>query len=337
LEEERKNLSKELINNAKVVFTTSAQVYSNSEFQEYSCFDVIIVDEASMMSVPTLAVIGARASSQIIVVGDFCQLAPIACSESSNYYDYLHKSLFEHHKMNKIEISDALSMLKYQRRMHPLISHVISSHFYSKKLQDSKDLEESKVNLPTKNLNERNLFWDISNSIHRRNIEYETKFTKNKSRYNVGSAYLITELVEKLKDMNIDKSIAVISTYKEQVYQLKKCFDKYSAADVHVGTVHTFQGSEANIIIWDLVDTSETNFGIPYSENSGDRLTNVAISRAKDLIIIVGDRSLIHNTNTQTNVNKLTKILREIYDATNEIDSWVNSDDIMFEESLFFD
>jgi superfamily I DNA and/or RNA helicase len=64
---------------------------------------------------------------------------------------------------------------------------------------------------------------------------------------------------------------------------------------VKIGTVHTFQGSECDVIIFDMVDCSrfekgqKTYFGRIYAGEQGEQLLNVAISRAKHKLIVVCD------------------------------------------------
>jgi superfamily I DNA and/or RNA helicase len=65
---------------------------------------------------------------------------------------------------------------------------------------------------------------------------------------------------------------------------------------VTVGTIHTFQGSERDIIIWDIVDTPQNDMGLLYKGETGERLVNVAISRAKSRLVIVGYPRTFHES-----------------------------------------
>jgi len=76
-----------------------------------------------------------------------------------------------------------------------------------------------------------------------------------------------------------------------------------------LGTVHAFQGSEADVIIWDLVDTRNHKIGRLYQQDTGDRLTNVAISRAKGKLVIVGDPDAFFLAPGKESVGKLRNIL----------------------------
>jgi superfamily I DNA and/or RNA helicase len=98
-------------------------------------------------------------------------------------------------------------------------------------------------------------------------------------------------------------SIGVITPYVGQVSMLKARFiEKEYSLDfqdrVEIGTVHTFQGSECDVIIFDIVDCSRFEKGKPYfgriySGEQGEQLLNVAISRARHKLIVVCDPEFI--------------------------------------------
>jgi superfamily I DNA and/or RNA helicase len=78
---------------------------------------------------------------------------------------------------------------------------------------------------------------------------------------------------------------------------------------IRIGTVHAFQGSEADVIILDLVESRNHKIGNLYHGETGDRLINVAISRAKDKLIVVGDRQAFYDAPGHEMVNQLKKLL----------------------------
>ena len=94
-------------------------------------------------------------------------------------------------------------------------------------------------------------------------------------------------------------SIGVITPYRGQVSLLKALFiqKEYDLAfqnRVKIGTVHTFQGSECDVIIFDMVDCSKFEKGNAYpgklyEGEQGEQLLNVAISRARHKLIVICD------------------------------------------------
>ena len=127
------------------------------------------------------------------------------------------------------------------------------------------------------------------------------------------------------KDKNADFTIGVITPYKGQVSLLRalkreRGYDDHFGSRVKIGTVHTFQGSECDIIIFDMVDCyvlengHSNRLGKLYHDNGGERLLNVAVSRARHKLIVVCDPDYIKNIpgnkitpNMQSLFNKLSK------------------------------
>jgi superfamily I DNA and/or RNA helicase len=72
-----RNLTKECIEQARVVLTTAVQTCIETTIRE-SLFDIALIDEASMMCVPYVAAIGMLTRERLIILGDFQQLPPIA-------------------------------------------------------------------------------------------------------------------------------------------------------------------------------------------------------------------------------------------------------------------
>lgn len=325
LEEDRMGLSKRMVADAEVVFTTAAQVYINSAFEAFKEYDVVVIDEVSMMAVPTFSVVAARSKSQTVVVGDFRQLAPIAVSHSAISDKYLHNSPFEWLNLPTEQNHSAMEMLQTQRRMAPKISHWVSKQFYKGVLEDDPVvIRDYIVQLPS-DLPSQLVLLDLSNSKHKTD-SYNTKYSVSHSRFNIGSAEYIIQLAVLLKKINPGSTIAVISTYREQAHILHRELEKEmkdSISDIQVGTVHTFQGSEADIVIWDTVDTSEKGLGQPYRGDQGNRLTNVAVSRARKLMIVACDRSILKKVSAQTTTGKFMELLRDVESCEKIIDKWI--------------
>ena len=129
-------------------------------------------------------------------------------------------------------------------------------------------------------------------------------------RRNYCNARVIQETLQKLNslyDGNLDKdepfNIGVIAGYRGQVNLLRnkiKC-EKYSNFNskngdkakslIEINTVDKFQGSERDIIIYDIVRSDKSSSILGFLQDY--RRINVALSRAKRLLIIVGDSEYI--------------------------------------------
>lgn len=63
------------------------------------------------------------------------------------------------------------------------------------------------------------------------------------------------------------------------------------AVTLEIGTIHQFQGSEADIVIFDVVDgRGRKKLGQLLRDDAGVRLVNVAITRARGKLILLADR-----------------------------------------------
>ena len=78
---------------------------------------------------------------------------------------------------------------------------------------------------------------------------------------------------------------------------------------VMIGTVHAFQGAEADIIICDLVDSRQHPIGKLYRGDTANRLVNVAISRAQGKLVLIGDPETFLNGPGYQGVDRFRNIL----------------------------
>ncbi|VEV56251.1 DNA replication ATP-dependent helicase/nuclease DNA2, putative [Plasmodium vinckei vinckei] len=138
----------------------------------------------------------------------------------------------------------------------------------------------------------------------------------NKSRGNIGEAYFIYKLIEYMikKDKICPNDICVITPYSKQMNILRNIFydnifnNKNYINDykkIEISTVDSFQGREKEIVIFSLVCSN-------YFKNIGFlkdyRRLNVAITRAKRHIVIVG------NSNTISNDDVLNELYETVLD-----------------------
>lgn len=291
LREKLKVHTDDLINQVKVVFSTISNFVLNTRLKD-SEFDNLIVDEASMLAEPQLIALASKVTKRIILVGDFQQLSPI--SEAG--VPMLSNSVF---KLAGIDINHtdhkALHQLLHQRRSNPKLVDVINKAFYADKLIAANKKFNHIVECPPYSGCVIGM-----NSIQ----NGEVRFTKGGTRQNKANAEAVMNLLDLYSMQERESfSIGVITPYTGQVSMLKALFieRKYKInfqKRVRIGTVHTFQGSECDVIIFDMVDSSKFEKGKPYfgkiyEHNQGEQLLNVAISRARHKLIVVCDPDFI--------------------------------------------
>lgn len=238
------------------------------------------------------------------------------------------KSLFEK-LISSFEQNPSLEpyikMLDIQYRMPRHIGNIISNHFYDKKLKNPnveidilKDYDDDKshgldLKKPLVQITENDILIKVPNSVIFITTSNKDKPNDNGNKFdrkNYCNAKAIQETLEKLNELydgNLDKNkpfnIGVIAGYRGQVNLLRneiKC-DKYSNFNskndekvkslVEINTVDKFQGSERDIIIYDIVRSDSNKSTLGFLQDY--RRINVALSRAKRLLIIVGDSEYI--------------------------------------------
>lgn len=302
-----------LVKSSRLVFSTISNFVLSTTLYE-SKFDNLIVDEASMMAMPSLLALGHNISKRLILVGDFQQLSPISIVKD----DLLQDSVFE---MSGVNISNtnhpALKQLLSQRRSHKKIVDLINKTFYQGKL------------IPAANPNDEIIYSEPypGRIIALKKVsDGAVRYTKGGSRQNKVFAENIIDILDELsQDKDAVFSIGIITPYKGQVSLLRalkyeRKYDEKFDNRIKIGTIHTFQGSECDIIIFDMVDCFDMENGRPnrigrlYSGNAGERLLNVAVSRARHKLIVVCDPEYIKNipgntltTNSRSLFNKLSK------------------------------
>lgn len=276
-----------LISQVRVVFSTIANFIINPRLKD-STFDNLIIDEASMLAQPQLIALARNVTKRIILVGDFQQLSPITVAG----VPILRDSVF---KLCGIDIDHtnhpALHQLLNQRRSNPRLVDIINHSFYANRL--------NAVNNRYNPIVARAPYSECA--IGMKSVtDGKVRFTKGGTRQNVANADAVMELIDEYsRDQEATFSIGIITPYTGQVALLKARFiEKQYNIDfqerVKIGTVHTFQGSECDVIIFDMVDCSEFEkgnayFGKIYAGEQGEQLLNVAISRARHKLIVVCD------------------------------------------------
>ena len=308
LREKLRDHTEYLVENSRLVFSTISNFILSKNLYE-SKFDNLIVDEASMMAMPSLLTLGHNISKRLILVGDFQQLSPISMVKD----DLLVDSVFE---MSEINISKtdhpALFQLLTQRRSNEKIVDLINRTFYKGKLIPDAKVNEEIINsepFPGKVI----ALKKVTNG--------EVRYTKGGTRQNkvfAGNVMSILDVMSKNRDA--DFTIGIITPYKGQVsllraLKIERNYDDDFDSRIKIGTIHTFQGSECDVIIFDMVDCFNMESGKPnkigrlYHGNAGERLLNVAVSRARHKLIVVCDPEYIKNIPG----NKITLSSRSLF------------------------
>ncbi len=268
---------------------------------EFAAFDTVIVDEASMILLPAVFHATGLARERVIIAGDFQQLPPIVQTEQKSIHDVLAHDVFENAGITHETVKNAprLVMLDEQFRMEESICDIVSGAFYGGRLRTSA-LRRSESFAEPSPLEGRLTVIDTS-----RVWPFTTR-NVFESRLNLMHALAIRNLVLHLREQNrlFDRSercrVGVCTPYAAQAKLLHDMFKAHSfdPGTLRAGTVHRFQGDERPIMVFDLVDSvGERNAGIFLQANQlrdgGAKLMNVALSRAQEGLIVVGNLTFL--------------------------------------------
>lgn len=240
-------------------------------------FDVAVVDEATQATRPATA-IALNAAKKLILAGDHKQLPPFTRADEEGG-DKMHISLFEH-LLNRYG-DDVKVQLETQYRMHREIASFPAEQFYDGNLSTA----------------ERNATWTLGEldpivGIDLKGNEQQTKI--GSSYYNPVEAKAAARQVEILLEAGVPPGdIGVITAYTGQIDRIKSHVGNLDVEDtrrVTVDTVDSFQGSEREAIIVSFVRSNdEYNTGFLTTPDEGPRRLNVAITRAKKRLVLIGD------------------------------------------------
>ncbi len=288
---------KDIIDTSNIILSTN----STSAIEEIARtkFDVVIVDEATQATIPSVLIPLAKAR-RFILAGDHKQLPPTIISKKAHF---LENTLFEE-LIEKYPNKSAL--LNVQYRMNSFLMKFPNSEFYNGNLKSDLSVDNININemITLNNLNENKLEKDlhddskpllfINTSDLEENREKHLKDSKsiiNQSEANIAS--LIAKFY--LKNGINTKDIGIISPYADQVNLIK---DK---TDIEVKSVDGFQGREKEVIIISTVRSNE-NGNIGFLKDL--RRLNVAITRAKRKLIIIGNKDTLNRNSTYSRLIK---------------------------------
>ncbi|KAL6901809.1 hypothetical protein ACP4OV_004685 [Aristida adscensionis] len=282
-----------------IISTYTSSSLLHSEGIRRGHFTHIFLDEAGQASEPeTMIPLSGLCGRDTVVVlaGDPMQLGPVVCCRQAEKEglgkSYLQRLLFE---FEQYETANPNYVTKLVRnyRCHPAILHLPSELFYGGELIACKEDEVSSiydcVGLPNKSFPV--LFVGIQGCDEREG--------NNPSWFNRIEVSKVVSIIRNLTgggDIH-EADIGVITPYRQQVAKIKKALEAYEMPDLKVGSVEQFQGQEREVIIISTVRSTVKHnefdkfFNLGFLSNQ--KRFNVAITRAKSLLIIVGNPHII--------------------------------------------
>lgn len=258
-------------------------------------YDLLIIDEASQCDIASILPLLYRAK-RVVIIGDNKQLPHISSISKKQDINLLQKynvgyewsysanSVFD--LANAVNSPSSLVSLLDHHRSFADIIEFSNNEFYEGKLRIATDY--GRLKLPPNEA--AGIRW----------IDVKGKVLKptNGGAYN---NFEINRIIEELNRLVIKNdyqgTIGVVTPFRSQADKIRDAIEKvpalknqlYTKNDFLVDTVHKFQGDEKDIIIFSSVISQDTPYGaIVFLKNTGN-LFNVAITRARSILIVVGD------------------------------------------------
>lgn len=318
----------ERIAQTRIFVSTVASMNSHTAIFRLKHFHVAIFDEASQILEPQiLGILTSSAIDKFIMIGDHKQLPAVVVQneeKSAVTSPLLHaigltncrNSLFERLYEQYRQHPDIVAMLDHQGRMHPNIADFASDAFYEGRLLP--------VGLPHQQEDLPYVSYDAGNPIESLVATHRCAFInvprpsmeERLPKANVLEARMIAQLVKAIvsvnKKNNLDfstlKQVGIIVPFRRQIALVRSEIAKLmpeTANEIVIDTVERYQGSQRDIIIYGTTITQRYELDILSNSTETatgiiDRKLNVAITRARKQLFILGNEKLLRQNTLYT-------------------------------------
>lgn len=282
---------------ADVVLTTLARLAVRDELAVLR-FDAFVLDEASTAPLPHVALAAAMTRRRAVAIGDFQQLPAVVISRGPAARRWLGRDVFREAGIVAERSPDEIpvpgrhdrlcAMLTEQYRMSPPVRSLVSELFYDGRLVDAPEVVVRRM--PTHPL----VLVDTTS------LEPRVERLEG-SRANDAHLEAMVSILQASAAVGVD-DVAVISPYRLQARKAWKLargrLGRAAPRRLEISTVHRYQGREKALVIFDTVDAPP---GASWFLNEGrnpdfPRLLNVALSRTREMLIIIGTRDGLRTT-----------------------------------------
>ena len=267
------------------------------------CYDLVVIDEASQCDIASIIPLLFRAK-RAVIIGDSNQLKHIttmtrqqdreivAKHEVDALWSYCIHSLFD--LAIAVGHGDDLVHLRDHHRSHASIIDFSNNEFYNGLLRVATDY--SKLKFP----------YGSDNSVIWKNVVGETIRPQAGSAFNQMEIDAVIEQLRELMNSNYAGTIGVVTPFKRQAelitYYLRERHSRLHDElvrnhDFIAATAHKFQGDERDLILFSPVVSNGAPQGTLNFLSSTPNLFNVAITRARASLIVIGNKTFCQNSN----------------------------------------
>lgn len=265
---------------------TATPVGLQTKYLEGRRFSTVVMDEAAQSLLPA-ALIPMLKADKLIMAGDPYQLPPTVKSIDAQKGG-LQTTLMDICLKN---IPESFSLLNVQYRMHEAIMEFSNRWFYENKLLAHPTVAQRSLGFSEDKFPPF-LFIDTAGTGFEEQMNPESR-----SLFNEGEIGLVKQILSELLEVSEEgkiPSVAVIAPYREQVLKLQEEFFSNNVFKqlFSIDTIDSFQGQERDVVIISLVRSNERG-EIGFLQDY--RRMNVAMTRAKKCLIMIGDSATLAN------------------------------------------
>lgn len=269
-------------------------------------FDLVVVDEAGQAAQPP-TFIPAQYGETLVLAGDHLQLPPYAADEEAKE-EQMHTSLFEH--LINVYGDDVTELLRRQYRMNEQIAAFPNEQIYGGKIETAN----------------RNRGWHVDDLKPLVGVDVsgnEETPPGSQSTRNPREAEVAANHVKLLKMSGLEASdIGVITPYTAQIKEIRSAVQSELGPQrgLKIDTVDSFQGSEREAIIVSWVRSNRNNnSGFLAFPEEGKRRLNVAMTRAKKRLVMIGDWNTLGTPSRSENPeDTCSTLFSDFYQLLNE-------------------
>jgi DNA replication ATP-dependent helicase Dna2 len=314
---------KEKILQTRIFVGTLASISGKNELFNLKKFNIAIIDEASQILEPQLIGILPKVE-KFILIGDQKQLPAIAqqppelsavkdkelieiglTNRRNSYFERLFKLC------QKNQWTWAYDMLTHQGRMHSEIMAFANEFFYEGKLKlIPADWQTEKLKLNFTSLEGKQTLALLAKQLATKRLLFfptPVSHTDIDEKVNEFEALKVVEIIQIIKDLHAhnhkdfvpEKTLGVITPYRNQIAKIRHELEKAGIDDyerITIDTVERYQGSQRDIIIISFCVNNALqmkNLVSLAEDGKTDRKLNVAITRARQQMIFLGNENLL--------------------------------------------
>ena len=282
-------------------FTTTLSIGTTTP-PKAGLFDLVVIDEAGQCDIPSVIPLLYRAK-RAVIIGDPKQFKHITTLKDSLEHTIAKKygvdEITDKWSFTKCSAFDrgyqsagVTSFLKQHYRCHPDIIKFSNSNFYGGMIVDQVCLSQSQSQLP---IEENGIIWHKVTGQTRKAM---------RGAWNPQEVEETSALFDSWEKQGLfadpEITYGIVTPFRKQVEEMRRALSKkpwFKAVENRftIGTANSFQGSECNILVYSPVVAKEMEDYLIRIAATRKDLINVIVTRAKNLLYIVGDLNYIVN------------------------------------------